>query len=118
MSNQNHSNHKPSGFFYREEVIKWVLRIFYACSALLVIADFIVHRHIVTEIEKIPTFYALYSFITCVILVLIAKWMRNLLIRAEDYYDKPESPEEFFLQNQDLALPQQEKLTSRTTEKN
>ena len=32
-------------------------------------------------------FYAGYGFVACVLLVLIAKEMRKLLMRREDYYD-------------------------------
>ena len=32
-------------------------------------------------------FYAVYGFVACVLLVLLAKEMRKVLIRKEDYYD-------------------------------
>jgi hypothetical protein len=32
-------------------------------------------------------FYAIYGFVACVILVLVAKEMRKLVMRDEDYYD-------------------------------
>jgi hypothetical protein len=60
------------------------------CSILLVVADFIVHRHIYVSFEEIPAFYALYGFIACVVLVVIAKGMRLLVMRDEHYYDKRE----------------------------
>ena len=102
----NHSDeqHHTSGFFYREDVIRWILRIFYAGALALFLVDFLIHRHTETNVEKIPTFYALYGFVACVVLVVIAKWMRIILIRDEDYYDESESPEDF-LQNQGLELP-------------
>ena len=78
------------GFFYQPKTIQWILRIFYAGCVLLLIADFIVHRHIITEIERVPTFYALYGFVACVVLVIIAAQMRKLLMRDEDYYSKHE----------------------------
>lgn len=67
-----------------------LLRVFYVLCVLLFAADFIVHRHIYTELEKVPTFYALYGFVACVVLVIIAKYMRTILMRDEDYYDKQE----------------------------
>lgn len=63
------------------------LWIFYAICTLLVITDLLVHRHIYTSIEKIPAFYAIYGFGACVILVLLAKLMRKVLMRRENYYD-------------------------------
>ena len=65
-----------------------LLRIFYAICIVLVIADFIVHRHIEMGWEKIPAFYAAYGFVACVVLVLLAKLMRKVVMRKEDYYDE------------------------------
>ena len=115
--NDNHM-HQASGFFYRKDVIRWILRIFYVISAILLLMDFIIHRHTVTNIEKIPTFYALYGFFACVILVIIAKWIRIAVIRAENYYDEAEDSNEF-LQKQGLELPESMRAdqTHKTDEK-
>ena len=86
---KNRMDHQqPEGFFYRPTVISNILRVFYAICVLLVIADFMVHRHIITDVERVPAFYALYGFIACVVLVLIASQMRKWLMRDEDYYDE------------------------------
>jgi len=61
---------------------------FYAICIILVAADFIIHRHITMEWEKIPAFYAIYGFIACVLLVIVAKLMRKVLMRKENYYDE------------------------------
>ncbi len=80
--------HETKGFFDKPENVRRMLRVFYVICALLVIADFIVHRHIYHDWEKIPAFYAIYGFVGCVVLVLIAKEMRKVLMRGEDYYDE------------------------------
>ena len=80
--------HEPKDFFDKPENISKMLKVFYAICALLVLADFIVHRHIYHDWENIPAFYAIYGFIGCVVLVLIAKEMRKVLMRGEDYYDE------------------------------
>jgi len=67
-----------------------LLRGFYIISVILFIADFFVHRHTMRSWESFPGFYALYGFIACVILVVIAKEVRKLLMRKEDYYDVDE----------------------------
>lgn len=64
-----------------------LLRVFYVICGLLFMADFIVHRHISHDWEQLPAFYAFYGFVACVLLVLIAKLLRRLLMREEDYYD-------------------------------
>ena len=66
---------------------KKVLRVFYVICAVLLLADFVVHRHVVHEWEGLWGFYAGYGFVACVALVLIAKEMRKLLMRREDYYE-------------------------------
>lgn len=73
--------------FDKPRNVKRLLRGFYIICVLLVIADFVLHRHIVLAWEKLPAFYAIYGFIACVVLVLIAKQMRKVLMRREDYYD-------------------------------
>jgi len=75
-------------FFDKPENIAKILKVFYVICILLVAADFIVHRHIYHDWENIPAFYAVYGFVGCVILVLIAKAMRKVLMKEEDYYDK------------------------------
>ncbi len=73
--------------FDRQENVDRLLKGFYAICMLLVLVDFVVHRHIGFNWEKIPAFYAIYGFVACVLLVLIAKKIRNVVMRKEDYYD-------------------------------
>ena len=60
---------------------------FYVICGILLVLDFVLHRHTVHSWENLPGFYALYGFVACVLLVLIAKEMRKVLMRKEDYYD-------------------------------
>lgn len=80
--------HESKGFFEKPENINKMLKVFYVICVLLVLADFIVHRHVYHSWENIPAFYAIYGFVGCSILVFIAKWMRTFLMRSEDYYDE------------------------------
>ncbi len=64
-----------------------MMRIFIGLCVLLIVLDFILTREIYHSIEKIPAFYALFGFIGCVVLVVVAKWMRIWLTRDEAYYD-------------------------------
>ena len=64
-----------------------LFRVFYVLCALLVLADFILHRHAVHPLEHLPDFYPLYGFIGITVLVLLAKVLRKLVMRPEDYYD-------------------------------
>ena len=80
---------EPEDFFDKPKNVKLILRVFYVLSALLVIIDFFYERkpHDPHPWEWIPAFYAIYGFVACVILVLIATQMRKLLMRDEDYYE-------------------------------
>ena len=86
MTNANDTLNTDDGFFDRPQVIKWMLRIFYSVCIALVVVDFIIHRHISTDVERIPAFYAIYGFAVCAILVLTARQLRKLLIREEHFY--------------------------------
>jgi hypothetical protein len=65
-----------------------IRRVLYVACALLVAADFVVHRHIYTDIERVPAFYALYGFVALVGVVMAAKGLRHFVKRNEDYYDR------------------------------
>lgn len=80
--------HDSDGFFDKPENISKMLKVFYVICALLVLVDFVVHRHVYHDWENIPAFYAIYGFVGCVVLVVIAKEMRKFLMRGEDYYDE------------------------------
>jgi hypothetical protein len=67
--------------------VKRLLWVFYAICLFLLIFDAIYHRHAATAWEGFFGFYAFYGFGACVLLVLIAKEMRKVLMRGEDYYD-------------------------------
>lgn len=63
---------------------------FYTICILLFVLDFILHRHVEHSWEGYTGFYALFGFVACVTLVLIAKLLRRILMRREDYYDVDE----------------------------
>ena len=67
--------------------VRRVLWALLATCGFLFIADFIFHRHVVHPWEALWGFYALFGFVACVVLVLVAKGMRRYLMRKEDYYD-------------------------------
>ena len=84
------SNGEKVHLFDKPENIKRLLRVFYSICVLLVLLEFVIHRHIYHSWESLLGFYAIYGFIGCVVLVLVAKWMRTFLMRDEDYYDREE----------------------------
>jgi|GEM_PF-2659610 len=64
------------------------LRVFYVLCGLALALDFFPLRHAANGIEAAWGFYALYGFGACVALVLAAIWMRHIVQRDEDYYER------------------------------
>jgi hypothetical protein len=62
-------------------------KYFYFTLVILLILDFFIHKHGHFAWENAPSFYAVYGFIACVSLIFIAKLLRLLVKRKEDYYD-------------------------------
>ena len=61
---------------------------FYVVCGLLLAIDVFVPKHGPFAIEHVYGFYGLFGFFACVALVLIAKQLRRVLMRPEDYYDR------------------------------
>lgn len=78
-------------FFDKQENIDKVLKVFYALCALLLLLDLVINRYVYHPLERLWGFYPLYGFVGCVVLVIVAKWMRVFLMRNEDYYDRLEA---------------------------
>ena len=74
--------------FDKPKNVKRVLHLLYVCCVLLFLLDFVIHRHVAHNWENLWGFYPLYGFVGCVVLVIVAKWMRTFLMRSEDYYEK------------------------------
>ncbi len=74
--------------FDKPQNVRRVLWTLVAICIVTIGADFVYHRHIVHPWEGVWGFYAIYGFVACVVLVLVAKELRKLLMRAEDYYDR------------------------------
>ena len=63
-------------------------RALWAIAALLLLSDWIVHRHEELAFAETTGFHAAYGFFACVLLVLVAKGLRRFLKRPEDYYER------------------------------
>ena len=85
-------------FFDDPRNVQRVLRFFYAFCAIVVLLDplgLLLHglglgelRHAERSWEAFPGFYAAYGLVACVLLVLVAKRLRGVLMRDEDYYER------------------------------
>ena len=66
---------------------KWATRVLLAAGAVLVVLEFVVHRHGEIAAEDIPLFPAVYAFVICVAIVVGGIWLRKVAMRDEEYYD-------------------------------
>lgn len=64
--------------------IFWALVVVCAC---LFLSDLFYHKHVVYEFENWIGFFGLFGFSVSFALVLIARELRKILMRDEDYYD-------------------------------
>lgn len=68
--------------------VRIFLICFYAALAILLVIDFFIHKHPKFPWEGYPNFFAAFGFVSCVLLVYIAKLLRPLVKRGERYYEE------------------------------
>jgi hypothetical protein len=78
---------KELKFFDKPEMVNKFLFVFYASLLGLLISELFIHKHADFPWEGAPGFFAVYGFISCVALIFIAKAIRLIVKREEDYYD-------------------------------
>jgi len=65
-----------------------IYRGLWVVCLLLAAADLVYHRHVVFAFEEMPAIYGLYGFICFFGIVIAGKYLRKLVGRKEDYYDR------------------------------
>ena len=65
----------------------WATRGLLAIGAVLVVLEFVIHRHGEIALEDIPLFPAVYAFFICIFIVVGGIYLRKIAMRPEDYYD-------------------------------
>jgi hypothetical protein len=73
--------------FDKPQNVKRFLYFFFASLVVLLIVDFFIHKHAEFPWEGALDFFAAYGFISCVLLIFIAKILRLIIKRNENYYD-------------------------------
>ncbi|MCK8601778.1 hypothetical protein [Desulfoferrobacter suflitae] len=69
---------------------KTLRRLGYLALAVVFVADFLVHRaHAEYIWDKIPGFGAFYGFVSCVLIIVVSKFIGHQcgIMQDEDYYD-------------------------------
>ena len=73
--------------FDKPKNVKIFLSLFYASLIVLLTIDFFIHKHADFPWEAAPDFFAVYGFVSCVLLIFIAKILRFFIKRNENYYE-------------------------------
>ena len=91
MSDQHHSapgaEDERQHFFDKPQNVKRLFMAFYVLCAVLVVVGLLVEQEHHHPWENLPAFYPLYGFVGIVVLVYVAKLLRRIVMRPEDYYD-------------------------------
>lgn len=86
MAHQKDENRAEPGWAERPGPQRLIrIALYWVCAGLL-LADFVVHRHVEHPVEGVPAFYVLYGFLALMSAVAGAKALRRLVKRDEDYY--------------------------------
>lgn len=78
---------KAHQFFDKPGKRKVLPLFFYASLAVLLVVDFFIHKHAAFDWEGWPNFFAVYGFVSCILLIYLARLLHFLVKRDEDYYD-------------------------------
>jgi len=78
---------KELKIFDKPQNLKRLLGFFYISLVVLLIIDFFIHKHAYFPWEEGTNFYAAYGFVSCVLLIFIAKILRLFIRRYENYYE-------------------------------
>jgi hypothetical protein len=87
MADHEQGDDRPYWLDKPRNVTRVVWSLYAVCGLLLAI-DVLVPKHGTFPVEHTFGFYGLFGFIACVVLVLVAKQLRRVLMRPEDYYDR------------------------------
>lgn len=78
---------KPGWFERRENQNRLWYGLLAFCG-VLTISEFLYEHHPHFPIEEIPEFFEVFGFIAFVFIVFAGKFLRTIIMRDEDYYDR------------------------------
>ena len=78
----------PYLFFEKSNRLRALLFAFIVLCVSLFLIDFFVKRYIYFEVEGLFNFYSIYGFVMFSIIIFGSRFLRFLLGRPENFYDK------------------------------
>jgi len=79
---------KELTIFDNPKNVKKLLICFYCSLVILLISELFIHPHPAFSFEYFKGFSAVYGFFSCVLLIFVAKILRLIVMKKENYYDK------------------------------
>ena len=80
--------YNPYIFFEKNKRLRAVLIAFLVLCGALFIIDFFVKRYVYFEVEGLYNFYSIFGFIMFSVIIFGSRFLRFLLGRPENFYDK------------------------------
>lgn len=80
---------EPTDWLDQPENVNRLIKLLIAACVIVVLADFGYHKHGHFGFQEWFAFDAVFGFVAYVGLVNAAKGLRKLIMRSEDYYDRP-----------------------------
>jgi len=81
------NNNTSKDWLERPETLKKLWVVLYAVCGLTLVPELFIHRHPHFSFDGFFGFYALLGFVSCAVLILIAKAGGVFLKQDESYYD-------------------------------
>ncbi len=79
---------KELTIFDNPKNVKRLRLVFFILLVLVLAAEFAVEMHGEFVVEHFYGFYAVYGFMSYVFLIFVAKGLRRIIMRKEEYYDE------------------------------
>ncbi len=79
---------KELTIFDNPKNVKRLRLIFFILLIVVLAAEFFVEMHGEFAVEHFYGFYAVYGFMAYVFLIFVAKGLRRIIMRKEEYYDQ------------------------------
>jgi hypothetical protein len=100
--------------------VRTLIRGFFVLAGLVFLLDIwflFVHKHASFEHGELPIetwfgFYSVYGFVSCVLLVVVAKQLRRILMRDENYYGTSATYDASGLKSADLGTVSRQAVDS------
>ncbi|MFM2130703.1 MAG: hypothetical protein RL477_2249 [Pseudomonadota bacterium] len=81
-------NPEKPAWIERKSSIDLIYRGLWVACGALAFADFLYRKHGTFRFEEMPAFYGIFGFVCFLGIVLAGKYLRKIVGRKEDYYDR------------------------------